>query len=119
MVKYCYDCEQYLETVCDDGKCKGDPILVTDEKGYKLTRKLLIERLTCLEVHYAEQAFKESDYSWMANIFQDGYKGYDKMNNDELVAEWGDSQDGFWNMVEAGCAPYQLLDDPMTQKETA
>ena len=118
MVKYCYDCEQYLETVCDDGKCKGDPILVTDEKGYKLTRKLLIERLTCLEIKYAEQAFKEYDYSWMANIFQDGYKGYDKMNNDELVAEWGDSQDGFWNMVEAGSMPYKLLDDPMMQEET-
>ena len=41
------------------------------------------------------------------------------MNNDELVAEWGDSQDGFWNMVESGSMPYKLLDDPMTQKETA
>ena len=117
-MRYCYDCGQYLETVCDDGKCKGDPTLVTDEKGYKLTREVLIERLTCLEVYYAEQAFKDYDYSWTANIFQDGYKGYNKMTDDELVAEWGDSQDGFWQIVEAGVMPYELLEDPMMKKET-
>jgi hypothetical protein len=92
--------------------------LIKDDKGYELTRDVLIERLTCLEVYYAEQAFNDCDYSWAANIFQDGYKGYNKMSDDELVAEWTDSQDGFWNMVEAGVMPYQLLEDPMTQKET-
>lgn len=112
-MRYCYDCEKYVETVCTKGDCGGEPIIAKDEKGYGLTRKTLIDRMSLYDVYCLKKGMDVGDYDWCAKIMESGHKGYDDKTDSDLVTEWDDVQDGFFNMIEDGNAPYELEDDPM------
>jgi len=112
-MRYCYDCEKYVANVCELGDCKGEPILTVDEKGYGLKRIDLLERIALYDTHCLDRAMRSGDFVWASKIMQEGHRGLDELNDDELIAEWGDSQDGFWTMMEDGAAPYELESDPM------
>ena len=114
MVKYCYNCEQYLETVCDDGQCKGDPILITDEKGYKLTRKVLVERCLQVEISNIYKDYKSGDYDTLTYILEGGFKGFHNMDSSELIKEYKDIEDKWYELLadnELNWEPYE--EDPI------
>ena len=90
-----------------------DSIILTDEKGYGLTQKDLIARLTLYDVYCMQKSMAEGDYDYVASIAEQGKRGFNVMTSGELYCEWGDCEAGFWGMMERGEAPYELINDPI------
>lgn len=88
-------------------------ILTTDEKGYGLSRQDLIDRITLYDVFCLKRGINAGDFDWSAKIMTEGHKGLDQRSDDELAAEWGDVEEGFWMMIEDQAYPYMLDNDPM------
>ncbi len=88
---------------------------ITDSKGEALTRQAVIDRLCQYDVYLIMKGIDQQDYSWLCDIREDGFRGYQNYSDEELKAEWQDSEDGYHSMIEDEEQLYNIV----STKETA
>ena len=92
--------------------------LYEDERAMRLTPYVMAER--CLQVQmaqiYNEKA--EGDYETLTFILEGGFKGFHNMEPDELIKEYQDYEEQFYNLYECGGLYISVYeDDPLNHIE--
>lgn len=88
---------------------------ITDSKGEALSRQTVIDRLCQYDVYLIMKNIDLQDYSWLCDIREDGFRGYQNYSDDELKDEWLESEAGWSNMIESEEQLYNIVNT----KETA
>ena len=97
---------------------KHDDLLYEDERAMALTHYVMAER--CLQVQmaqiYNEKA--EGDYDTLTYILESGFKGFHNMEPSELIKEYQDYEEQFYNLYECeGLYMSVYEDDPINHIE--
>ena len=92
-----------------------EPIM-EDKRALSLSHYVLAERMMQYEAYLILRDIREeNNHDNLIHLLSDGCKGYHKMDNDELVAEWGDSEEGWYGAYEDGNLPWAVYeDDPIS-----
>ena len=69
--------------------------LIKTEAGEYLTRQQVIDRLCQYDVCMIMRNINEEDYSWLSEIRELKFRGYANYTDEELKAEWLNSEDGY------------------------
>jgi len=88
---------------------------LTDSEGVALSRAEVIERLCQYDVYLIMRNINLEDYSWLSDTREHGFKGYKNYTDQELEAEWQESEDGWKSMIADAEQPYDIV----STKETA
>lgn len=90
--------------------------ITEDKRGFSLSHYVLAERMMQYEAYLIMKDInKENNYDNLIYMLSDGCKGYHKMTNEELVAEWGDSEEGWYGAYEEGSLLWETYeDDPIS-----
>ena len=80
---------------------KHDDLLYEDERAMNLTHYVMAER--CLQVEMAQiyDDYKCGDYDVITSILENGFKGYHNMEPSELITEYKDIEDKWYDWYEA------------------
>lgn len=89
--------------------------LLKDSTGEALTRQTVIDRLCQYDVYLIMKGIDQQDYSWLCDIREDGFRGYQHYTDEELRTEWQESEDGWNSMIADEEQPYEIV----STKETA
>ena len=82
---------------------------LTDSNGTALTRQEIIDRLCQYDVHLMLKNIDEGNYNWLSDIREHGFQGYKNYSDDELRAEWQESEEGYHSMVYHEDQPYEVI----------
>ena len=96
-----------------------DELIHEDMRGLNLTRKVLSERMIQYDACMILKSIADhNDHDTLAHILGDGFKGYNAMDKETLIAEWNDSEDGWYGAYEDGTLPWSTHeDDPINTLE--
>ena len=83
--------------------------LVKTEEGEFLTRQQVIDRLCQYDVYLLMKNINLEDYDWLSDIREQGFKGYKNYTDQELEAEWQESEDGWKSMMADAEQPYDIV----------
>ena len=96
-----------------------EDLVYEDTHAMKLTHYVMAER--CLQVEQANiyNQYKEGDYDTLTYILEGGFKGFHNMEPSELIKEYQDYEEQFYNLYECdGLYISVYEDDPIhTLKE--
>jgi len=106
--------KRLLDIVFDE----TEDLLYEDDRDMKLTKYVMAER--CLQVQLAgiikDQA--EGDWEILTNILQDGFKGFINMDCSELIDEYKEFEEKWYQMYEDKELQFEPLeDDPIHDLE--
>ena len=94
--------------------------LYEDERAMKLTPYVMSERCLQVEAWGIMKDAQDKDYSTLTYILEGGFKGFHNMDSSELIKEYKDIEDKWYELEadnELSWEPYE--DDPIhTLKET-
>lgn len=98
---------------------KQDELIHEDMRGLMLTHYMMAERLMQYDTYMILKSIREhNDHDTLAHILGGGFVGYHEMDNDQLIAEWGDSEDGWYGAYECEELPWSTFeDDPINTLE--
>lgn len=82
--------------------------LLKTESGEMLTRQQVIDRLCQYDVCMLMRNINLEDYDWLSDTREHGFKGYKNYSDDELKAEWLESEEGYQSMIADGEQPYDI-----------
>ena len=90
--------------------------LIEDEYGMSLSHYIIAERMTQYDAYLIQKHINEdNDYDSLIHTIAYGSKGYHNMTNDELLAEWGDCEEGWHGAYQEGSLLWETYeDDPIS-----
>ena len=93
--------------------------LYEDEKAMKLTPYVMAERCLQVEAWGILKDAQDRDYSTLTYILEGGFKGFHNMDSSELIKEYKDIEDKWYELEADGELPFEAYeDDPIhTLKE--
>ncbi len=93
--------------------------IMEDSRALSLSHYVLAERMMQYEAYLILRDIREeNNHDNLIHLLSDGCKGYHKMDTAELVAEWGDSEEGWYGAYEDGNLPWAVYeDDPINTLE--
>ena len=97
---------------------KHDDLLYEDNRAMKLTHYVMAERSLQCEMAHIFNEYKEGDYSTLTYILEGGFKGFHNMEPSELIKEYDDIEDKWYDLYETNqhlFEPYE--DDPIHKLE--
>ena len=104
-------------TAIDDGFISERELVVgTDSRGHQLSSYAIAERLTQVDIADYQQDLANGDYTVIAEVVGNGFRGYHNMSPGELWALHKDAEDKFYGLLEDGALPYLFEDDPAVNK---
>ena len=79
---------------------KHKDIMYEDKREMKLTHYVMAER--CLQVQMAQifNEYKTGDYETLTYILEGGFKGFHNMEPSELIKEYEDYEDQWYQLYE-------------------
>ena len=79
---------------------KHEDLLYEDERAMSLTHYVMAER--CLQVEMAQiyDEYKCGDYDTLTYILEGGFKGFHNMEPSELIKEYKDVEEQWYNLYE-------------------
>ena len=80
---------------------KHDDLLYEDERAMALTHYVMAERCLQAELTAIFLDSKEGDYSTLTYILEGGFKGFHNMEPSELIKEYKDIEDKWYDWYEA------------------
>lgn len=80
-----------------------------DSNDVALTRQEVIDRLCQYDVHLMLKNMNEGHYNWLSDTREHGFKGYRNYSDDELKAEWQESEEGYQSMIADEEQPYEII----------
>jgi hypothetical protein len=83
--------------------------LIKTDDGEFLTRQQVIDRLCQYDVYLLMKNINLEDYDWLSDIREHGFKGYRNYTDQELEAEWQESEDGWKSMMADAEQPYDIV----------
>ena len=99
--------------------CEPEDVIHTDSKGHKLTHRILAERLIQVDTKKIQDDAGHGDYQYLASIFETGFRGYHNMGQKELIDEWREQEEQFFEMLDQGSFLYQMdPEDPLAKRNT-
>ena len=97
---------------------KHEDLLYEDNRAMKLSHYVMAER--CLQVDMADiyNDYKCGDYDTLTYILEGGFKGFHNMELHELIKEYDDMEDKWYQMYSDGELYTTVLeDDPINELE--
>ena len=98
---------------------RHEDFLYIDNRGMKLTPYVMAERCLQVEMSNIYKDYKSADYETLSYILSGGFKGFQNMDSSELIEEYKDIEELWYNLYETKefeFEPYE--DDPIhTLKE--
>jgi hypothetical protein len=90
--------------------------IMEDKRGMGLSHYVLAERMMQYEAYLILRDIREeNNHDNLIHLLSDGCKGYHKMDNVDLVAEWGDSEEGWYGAYDDESLPWAVYeDDPIS-----
>lgn len=88
--------------------------LYEDNRAMKLTPYVMAERCLQVESWQLLTSAKDGDYSTLTHILESGFKGYHNMDSSELIEEYKEIEDKWYELEadnELHWEPYE--DDPI------
>ena len=97
---------------------KHEDLLYEDNRAMKLSHYVMAER--CLQVDMADiyNDYKCGDYDTLTYILEGGFKGFHNMEPSELIKEYDDIEDKWYDLYETNqhlFEPYE--EDPIHKLE--
>ena len=97
---------------------KHDDLLYEDERAMALTHYVMAERCLQAELTAIFLNGKEGDYSTLTYILEGGFKGFHNMEPSELITEYKDIEDKWYDWYEAEQLYTSVYeDDPINKIE--
>ena len=97
---------------------KNDDLLYEDERAMALTHYVMAERCLQAELTAIFLNGKEGDYSTLTYILEGGFKGFHNMEPSELITEYKDIEDKWYDWYEAEQLYTSVYeDDPINKIE--
>ena len=93
---------------------RNEDFLYEDDRAMKLTPYVMAERLTQWEFDSIMSDTREGDYGTLTHILESGFKGYHNMDSSELIEEYKEIEDKWYELEadnELHWEPYE--DDPI------
>ena len=97
---------------------RQEDFLYEDERAMKLTPYVMAERLTQWEFDSIMSDTREGDYGTLTHILEQGFKGFHNMDASELIKEYQEAEDKWYQLYEDGellFTPYE--EDPIHNLE--
>ena len=95
---------------------RNEDFLYEDSRAMKLTPYVMAERSLQAEFTGIIEEYKEGDYSVLTTMLGDGFKGYNNMDPSELIEEYKQIEDKWYELHEEGSLPFSPVeDDPINQ----
>jgi len=102
----------------DFRQAEQNTVVGEDSRALQLTHYVLAERLTAVDIADFRNDIADSDYTVIAEIIGNGFRGFHNMSSGELWAEWQEREERFYRMYEDGELPYELNEeDPLVALE--
>ena len=91
-------------------------IILEDKRALSLSHYVLAERMMQYEAYLILRDIREeNNHDNLIHLLSDGCKGYHNMDNTQLVAEWGDSEEGWYGAYDDESLPWAVYeDDPIS-----
>jgi len=92
--------------------------LYEDERAMRLTPYVMAERCLQVEINSIFSDGKQGDYSTLTYILEGGFKGFHNMDASELIKEYQEAEDKWYQLYEDGellFTPYE--EDPIHNLE--
>ncbi len=97
---------------------KHDDLLQDDERARNLTHYVMAERCLQAELTAIFLDSKEGDYSTLTYILEGGFKGFHNMEPSELIKEYDDVEDKWYQLYEDNEHYHTVYeDDPIHKLE--
>ena len=97
---------------------KHDDLLYEDERAMNLTHYVMAERCLQAELTAIFLDSKEGDYSSLTYILEGGFKGFHNMEPSELIKEYDDVEDKWYQLYEDNEHYHTVYeDDPINELE--
>ena len=104
-------------TAIDDGFVRAQDIIVgTDTRGHQTSSYVLAERLTQLDIADLQQDLANGDYTVIAEVVGNGFRGYHNMSPGELWSLFKEQEHKFYDLLEQDLLPYEFDEDPAQAK---
>jgi len=97
---------------------RQEDFLYEDERAMRLTPYVMAERLTQWEFDSIMSDTREGDYGTLTHILEQGFKGFHNMDASELIKEYQEAEDKWYQLYEDGellFTPYE--EDPIHNLE--
>ena len=92
--------------------------LYEDERAMRLTPYVMAERCLQVEVASIFNDKEDNDYSTLTYILEGGFKGFHNMDSSELIKEYKDIEEQWYNLYEIGGLYTEVYeDDPINHIE--
>jgi len=102
----------------DFRQAEQNTVVGEDSRALQLTHYVLAERLMAVDARLIQQDMGNGDFQYLAELLDNGFRGYHKMSSGELWAEWKEQEERFYRMYEDGELPWELNDeDPLVALE--
>tara|TARA_B100000683_G_scaffold141846_1_gene138001 strand:+ start:1627 stop:1959 length:333 start_codon:yes stop_codon:yes gene_type:complete len=99
--------------------CEPEDIIHTDSQGSELTHRILAERLVQVHCQKISEDASHGDHAYLASIFETGFRGFHNMGQKELIDEWREQEEQFFEMLDQGSFLYQMdPEDPLAKRNT-
>ena len=97
---------------------KHDDLLYEDERAMALTHYVMAERCLQAELTAIFLNGKEGDYSTLTYILEGGFKGFHNMEPSELIKEYKDVEEQWYDLYETNSHYHSVYeDDPIHKLE--
>ena len=97
---------------------KQEDLLYEDERAMNLTHYVMAERCLQAELTAIFLDSKEGDYSTLTYILEGGFKGFHNMEPSELIKEYDDVEDKWYQLYEDNEHYHTVYeDDPIHKLE--
>jgi hypothetical protein len=95
-----------------------DVVVGEDSRALVLTHYVLAERLLQVETASILEDHTKGDYTVIAELLSDGFRGYHNMSPGELWSQWVEAEEKFYHLYETDQLPWDMLeDDPLIALE--
>jgi len=92
--------------------------LYEDSRAMRLTPYVMAER--CLQVEFDSimSDYREGDYGTLTAILEQGFKGFHNMEPSELIKEYQEAEEKWYDLYETGALAYSPCEeDPIHKLE--
>ena len=97
---------------------KHDDLLYEDKRAMQLTHYVMAERCLQVEMEHIITESNVKDYSTLTYILEGGFKGFHNMEPSELIKEYEDCEDKWYDLYETNQHYHTVYeDDPIHKLE--
>ena len=97
---------------------KHDDLLYEDERAMALTHYVMAERCIQVQMKDIHEEYGAGDYETLTYILEGGFKGFHNMEPSELITEYKDIEDKWYDWYEAEQLYTSVYeDDPINKIE--